>query len=73
MKPDDIAAAQAERLKRWGDFLRQRNATPVMMVGLSWPDKELVITCVEEMTARQIEHILTGAAAMVRRGRADYR
>jgi hypothetical protein len=50
MTPEQIAAAQAERLARWGDFLRQRNATPIMMVGLSWPANELVITCVEEMT-----------------------
>ena len=73
MTPEQIEAARAQRIERWAEFLRQQDATPVMCVGLTHPGNELVITCTEEMTGRQVEHVLTGAVGLIRRGRVDYR
>lgn len=72
MKPRDVDSVIRDRFFRWGKFLRDRNATPVLIMGLAHPDRQLVITTVEQMTDKQIELILIGALAAVRAGMIDH-
>lgn len=66
----NIPAIIADRFNRWGRFLREQNATPIMVVGLtSGPHSSLVVTTCEEMTDQQIEDTLRSALAMMDRNR----
>ena len=72
MDIDDIID---ERLRKWGEFLRERQATPVLMVGLTrqggrW---QFAVTACEEAQDTEIQDMLVRAIAEVRAGCADIR
>jgi hypothetical protein len=72
MKPREIDAAIADRFARWGKFLRDRNASPVLIMGLTHPDHQLVITTIDEMTDAQIQEALSAALLSLRAGMIEH-
>lgn len=62
-----IDAAVSDRFRRWGRFLRQRRATPILVVGLQTDDSTLTVSTVEDMADGQLCDLLTAAATILRR------
>ena len=70
----DIEDVIADRFERWGKFLREQNATPIMMIGLTrGPGSSFVVTTVEDMSDDQIEATLRAGLALMERQRRDRR
>jgi hypothetical protein len=70
----DIDAVIEDRFARWGKFLREQAATPILMVGLTrGPGSAFVVTTCEEMTDSQIEATLRAGLAIIERRRRDSR
>jgi hypothetical protein len=73
MTPQQIDIAISDRFRRWGRFLRQEGATPMVVLSLRARDRELVITTVEEMPDELIRDALIAAAAAISEGKVDPR
>lgn len=70
----NVDAVIEDRFGRWGKFLREQRATPILMVGLTaGPGSAFVVTTCEEMTDSQIEATLRAGLAIVERRRRESR
>ncbi len=68
---DQIAAATADRFERWGRFLLEQSATPIMMVSLRASDVQPIITTCEELDDETAIELLRGMLRVLRQGRAE--
>ncbi len=71
MNPTEINAVILDRLGRWQRFLRERNATPVIVIGLAHPDHQVVITTCEGIPDHLVLDALLAAVAAIRAGKVD--
>jgi hypothetical protein len=69
MRDEDIDAAIDDRLAKWGKFMRERRATPMLFIGVDQRKNELVLTTVNEMTDGEIARILLAAVELFSSGK----
>jgi hypothetical protein len=70
---NDIERAIADRFGRWGRFLREQGASPLVVLGLRADDETIVVCTVEEMPDGLIMDSLVAAARLIAEGRVDGR
>jgi hypothetical protein len=61
----------ADRFGRWGQFLRERRATPLLMIGLASDGQLVVTTC--EMEDRDVVSMVEAVFLMVKAGAVEHR
>jgi len=71
MTERDIDRIVSDRFGRWGRFLREQGATPIIVLGYRHRDGELVITTAEGIADETIRDALIAAAAALSAGRID--